>query len=191
MNKKRLLVLSSPSGGGKSTIAAKLMLEFSNLKFSVSATTRKIRPGEEDGKQYHFMSIEDFENNIEADKFVEYENLFGNYYGTLRSEVQKSFDAGNCLIFDVDVKGAMSIKKAFPDDALLIFIAPPTLKVLETRLRKRSTETEQQIQTRLSRAEMEMSFAQHFDKTIINDILDDAINETIKEVAINMEVRKS
>jgi guanylate kinase len=190
MNKKRLLVLSSPSGGGKSTIATKLMQEFINLKFSVSATTRKMRPGEVDGKQYHFLGVDDFENHIKSGNFVEYEQIFGNYYGTLRSEVNKSLEKGDCLIFDIDVKGAMSIKKSFPEESLLIFISPPNLQVLETRLRNRSTETEEQIKTRLSRAEMEISFAKDFDKIIINDILDDAINETLDEVGKNMEVKR-
>ena len=188
MNKKWLLVLSSPSGGGKSTIAVELMKVYPNLRFSVSATTRNLRPGEIDGKQYHFLSEQDFKQKISTDSFVEYEEIFGNYYGTLKSEIEKAFDSGECLIFDVDVKGAMSVKKFFPDDSLLIFIAPPDLQTLEFRLRNRSTETEEQIQTRLSRAELEMSFIDKFDCVIINDVLENAITSAIKIIGEKMEV---
>lgn len=188
MNKKRLLVLSSPSGGGKSTIAVELMKVYPNLRFSVSATTRNLRPGEIDGKQYHFLSEQDFKQKISTDSFVEYEEIFGNYYGTLKSEIEKAFDSGECLIFDVDVKGAMSVKKFFPDDSLLIFIAPPDLQTLENRLRNRSTETEEQIHTRLSRAELEMSFIDKFDCVIINDVLENAITSAIKIIGEKMEV---
>jgi guanylate kinase len=190
MNKKRLLVLSSPSGGGKSTIAAELMKVYPNLRFSVSATTRNLRPGEINGKQYHFLSEQDFKQKISDNSFVEHEEIFGNHYGTLKSEIEKAFDSGECLIFDVDVKGAMSVKNAFPDDSLLIFISPPDFQTLENRLRNRSTENEEQIQTRLSRAELEMSFVDKFDCVIINDVLENAVTEAIKIIGEKMAVEK-
>lgn len=189
MNNKRLLVLSSPSGGGKTTIASKLMKEFSNLRFSVSATTRNMRPGEVNGKQYYFLTREEFEKNINDENFIEYEEIFGNYYGTLKTEVQKAFDDSECLIFDIDVKGAMSIKKYFPEDSLLVFITPPNIKTLEDRLRRRSTETEEQIKVRLSRAELELSFSSKFDYIVINHILEDAVKDTIDLVGKLMRVR--
>jgi guanylate kinase len=185
---KRLLVLSSPSGGGKSTIAKELLQKFKNLKFSISATTRNIRQGEENGIQYFFLNKDEFQSKIESNDFVEYEQIFGNYYGTLKSEISKAMNHQTCLIFDVDVKGAVSVKNAYPDDSLLIFITPPDLQTLETRLRNRETETEEQIQIRLSRAEMELSYKDKFDFVIVNDNLSDTINNTIEIVKNNMPV---
>ncbi|MBX3042371.1 MAG: guanylate kinase [Candidatus Kapabacteria bacterium] len=189
MNKKRLLVLSSPSGGGKSTIAKELMNTYSNLRFSVSATTRKPRAGEQNGVQYYFLGKEEFETKINKNQFVEYEEIFGNYYGTLKSEIDKAFFDSECLIFDVDVKGAMSVKQNYPEDALLLFIIPPDIDTLEKRLRSRSTETEEQIRLRLSRAELELAYQDKFDHIIVNDELDKAIKETVEFIGEKMEVR--
>jgi len=186
MNNKKLLVLSSPSGGGKSTIAKELLAKFENLKFSVSATTRAKRDGEINGVQYHFLKKDEFEEKIKSGEFVEYEQIFGNYYGTLKSETDKLLSLGFFVMFDIDVKGAMSIKNHYKDDALLIFISPPDFNTLETRLRKRSTETDEQINMRLSRAELEMSFSDKFDFVVINDSLENAISETIDIVNKNM-----
>lgn len=188
MNKKHLLVLSAPSGGGKSTIAKKLLSEFSNLKLSVSATTRAMRPGEENGVQYYFMTKEEFKLGIQNHDFVEYEEIFDNFYGTPKREIEESVKTGNCILFDIDVKGAMSIKRAFPDDSLLIFITPPDLQTLESRLRNRMTESEDQIKTRLNRAAMEMSEMDKFDKIVVNDILEEAISETMEIVKTNLAV---
>jgi guanylate kinase len=187
MNNKKLLVLSSPSGGGKSTIAKELLAKFENLKFSVSATTRAKRDGEINGVQYHFLKKDEFEEKIKSGEFVEYEQIFGNYYGTLKSETDKLLSLGFFVMFDIDVKGAMSIKNHYKDDALLIFISPPDFNTLETRLRKRSTETDEQINIRLSRAELEMSFSDKFDFVVINDSLENAISETIDIVNKNMK----
>jgi guanylate kinase len=180
---KHLVVLASPSGGGKSTIAKYLLNKYENFRFSVSATTRNMRPGEVNGKQYHFMSKQEFRDRLSKDEFVEHEEIFGNFYGTLHSEIGKAIENGEFLVFDIDVKGALSLRKAYPDETLLLFIAPPSMDVLENRLRSRSTETEEQIQTRLQRAEMEMNTAPAFDYIIINDVLDDTLKKTDEIVA--------
>ena len=176
--KKQLLILASPSGGGKSTVARHLMSVHPDLKFSVSATTRSMRQGEVDGREYHFLSRVAFENAISNDEFVEYEEIFGNLYGTLKSEIQSSIRNGVKLIFDIDVKGALSLKKLYSEESLLIFISPPSLEVLEQRLRNRKSETEEQILNRLSRAAMEMSLTSKFDFVVINDNLKQALAES-------------
>lgn len=188
LNTKRLLVLSSPSGGGKSTISKRLLDKFINLKFSISATTRKIREGETNGIQYYFIEINEFLSKINNNEFVEYEKIFDNYYGTLKSEIEKQINDNFCLIFDIDVKGALNLKKIYPNDSLLIFIAPPSLEVLEQRLRNRQTESEEQLKTRLNRAEMELSYSNDFDFVVINDNLEQAINNTIEIIKNNMPV---
>ncbi len=175
--KKQLVILSSPSGGGKSTVANHLLKQFPEFRLSVSATTRKQRPGEQHGKEYYFFTREEFEKAIADDKFIEYEEIFGNYYGTLKSEVSNAVKKGEKIIFDIDVKGALSIKKLFPDESLLIFLSPPTFDILEQRLRNRKTETEEQIQTRLARARMEMGLKEYFDYVIINDRLDTTLQQ--------------
>lgn len=169
---KSLIVLSSPSGGGKTTIARHLMKIYPHIKFSVSATTRALRPGEKHGTDYFFLTKEEFQNKINQNELVEYEEIFGNYYGTLKSEIIKSIENNELVIFDIDVLGALSIRNAFPKESLLIFIAPPSLQVLESRLRNRKTESEEQIQTRLNRAEMELSKKDLFDEIIINENLE-------------------
>jgi guanylate kinase len=165
---KHLIVLSAPSGAGKTTVAAHLLNTFSQLSFSVSATTRQKRPNEVHGKDYFFLSRQEFKNRIETGDLIEYEEIFGNYYGTLKSVVQNALERGEFLIFDVDVKGALSLQKYFPDETLLLFVAPPDMKTLEERLRSRRTETDEQIQQRLDRAEMEMGHKESFDKVLIN-----------------------
>ena len=175
--KKQLVILASPSGGGKSTVARHLMRTFPQLKFSVSATTRNMRQGEVDGREYHFLTREAFENAIRNDEFVEYEEIFGNLYGTLKSEINSAIRNGEKLIFDIDVKGAISLKKLYPEESLLIFISPPSQKVLEERLRKRKSESEEQILNRLSRSQLEMSLIDKFDFVVINDNLKQALDE--------------
>lgn len=175
--RKRLLVLASPSGGGKSTVAKYMMKKLENLEFSISATTRDKRPGEEHAKDYFFISKDEFKNRIDSGDLIEYEEIFTNYYGTLKSEVDKAINSGKDLLFDIDVKGAYSVRKFYPELSLLVFIAPPSLEVLEERLRARSTETEEQIQTRLSRAEMEMAESKNFDYLVINDKLEDTYKQ--------------
>lgn len=182
--RKQLIVLSAPSGGGKTTVARRLLEAYPQLRFSVSATTRQMRPGEIHGKDYFFLSREEFLRRIEEGDLLEFEEIFGNLYGTLRSEVERSLHDGVPLIFDVDVKGALSVRKAFPDDTLLMFISPPDMSVLEQRLRARSTESDEQIRLRLARAAMEMQYAGQFDIVIINDNLQQTLQTAEQEVRL-------
>ena len=178
MHPRRLIVLSAPSGAGKTTVARYLLETIPGAVFSVSATTRPRRNGEIDGRDYHFLSREEFERKIAQGELVEYEEIFGNYYGTLRSATEDALRRGSVMIFDVDVKGALSLKRAYPDDTFLLFIAPPSLEELERRLRHRGTETEEQIRRRLERAAMEMSYRDQFDATIVNDDLARTLEQT-------------
>lgn len=183
--KKHLIVLSAPSGAGKTTVARHLLSTFPFLGFSVSATTRNKRPAEVHGRDYFFLSREEFKNRIAADDLIEYEEIFGNYYGTLKSVVQEALNRGEFLIFDVDVKGALSLRKAFPDDTLLLFVSPPDLETLAVRLRNRHTETEEQISLRLSRAEMEMGHRDQFDHVLVNDDLHKTLEKAVEIVSAN------
>jgi guanylate kinase len=181
---KSLIVISSPSGGGKSTIAKHLMSKFPKIEFSVSATTRRKREGEVDKRDYFFLTKEEFQSKIEGNELVEFEEIFGNYYGTLKSEVAKSIDNNKTLLFDVDVKGALSLRKNFPENTLLIFISPPNFEILENRLRNRRTESEEEIKRRLNRAEEENQYRDKFDYIIINDTLENAFSK-IEMIAEN------
>jgi guanylate kinase len=179
---KNLIVLSAPSGAGKTTVARHLLKQFSQCAFSVSATTRPMRAGEEHGKDYFFLSREEFLTNIDNGNLVEYEEIFGNYYGTLRSQTDKRIQEQGLILFDVDVKGAVSLRNAYPEESLLIYIAPPDLSILADRLRSRMTESEEQIAQRLSRAAMEMEYMRYFDHIIINDKLDVTLEKAISIV---------
>ena len=149
--------------------------------FSVSATTRAQRAGERDGVDYYFVSSEKFEELIESGALIEHEEIFGNYYGTPKSEVERARQMGKRLLFDIDVKGGISIRKQFPSESLLIFIAPPNFIVLEARLRARRTESAETIERRLERASMEMGMAPEYDCVVVNDDLERAVNE-IEEI---------
>jgi guanylate kinase len=175
MPQKRLFIFSAPSGAGKTTIAKHLLAQYSHLTFSVSATTRPPRlPQEVHAKDYYFFTKEEFAQAIEKKELAEYEQIFGNYYGTMKSEINAALEAGKALVFDIDVKGALSLQHAYPDDALLIFVAPPSMEILKQRLRERNTESEEQLQLRLARAEMELQQQEKFDEIIVNDNLEQA-----------------
>ncbi|HRP02243.1 MAG TPA: guanylate kinase [Candidatus Kapabacteria bacterium] len=184
MKNKKFLVLSSPSGGGKTTVAKYLMDLFPSISFSISATTRNKRPNEIDGKDYYFLSKAEFQSKIDKNELIEYEEIFSNYYGTLVSELVRAKDNGQILLFDIDVKGAFSIKKYFPEEALLIFLAPPDYKILEQRLRDRNTESEEQLQKRMERVKSEMEQADMFDYVIVNDVLDNTL-QSVKKIMEN------
>ena len=184
-NKKgKIIVLSAPSGSGKSTIIGKLMdCPELKLDFSISATSRKPRGEEKHGREYFFMTEEEFKSNVEKGNFVEWEEVYsGVCYGTLASEVERITYKGNNLIMDVDVKGALSIKKRFGEEALLIFIMPPDVATLEKRLRNRATDSEETIIKRLEKAEYEMGFSPQFDCVVVNDRLEEAVDQVEKQI---------
>ncbi len=171
-----LIVLSAPSGAGKTTITRRILDQHpAEVMFSISATTRAQRPGERDGVDYYFVSREKFEELISVGSLIEYEEIFGNYYGTPSSEIERAKQMDKRLLFDIDVKGGLSIRRKYPEESLLIFIAPPDLLTLERRLRDRKTEPEETIRRRLERAEMEMAMADQYDHLVVNDDLDEAV----------------
>ena len=179
MKKGKVIVLSAPSGTGKSSIIKKL-LEYPelNLGFSVSATSRAPRGAEQHGVEYYFISHEEFKRRAEAGDFVEWEEVYpGTCYGTLKSEVTRVTEAGRNLIMDIDVKGGLNVKKCFGDQALTIFILPPSKEELERRLRGRGTDAEEVIRKRLDKADFELSFAPQFDVRVVNDDLERAVEE--------------
>ncbi len=169
-----LLVLSSPSGGGKTTIARALVSSRADVGYSVSATTRAIRPGETDGQDYHFLSREDFQSRIEGGAFVEWAEYGDHLYGTLWSEIEGVFDAGRIAVLDIDVQGAQQIRAAMPD-AVLVFVLPPSAAVLAQRLLGRNTEPEHRIRQRLDAAAVEVIAAPGYDYVVENDELPDAV----------------
>ena len=180
---KRIIVISAPSGGGKSVVANYILQNFRNVCFSISSTTRKMREGEVDGVHYYFLDRAEFEKKISNDEFVEYEEIFGNYYGTLRTEVEKAFAANQVLLFDIDVKGAYSIKEHYNEESLLIFLKPPSIEILTERLQNRKTETAEQIKNRIARAELEIAMSNDFDFIITNSILEDTLSEINKAIS--------
>ncbi len=174
MNKGKLLVFSAPSGSGKTTIVRHLLTkEDLNLEFSISAATREPRGQEVDGKDYYFMSIEDFKKHIKADDFIEWEEVYrDNFYGTLKSEVERIWAKGKNVIFDIDVAGGLRIKSKFPEETLAVFVKPPSVDELKRRLKERSTETDDKINMRIAKAHVELATAPQFDKIIKNYDLD-------------------
>jgi guanylate kinase len=176
MNK--LLLFAAPSGAGKTTIVHHLLDTFDTLAFSVSATTRPRRAHEVHGKDYYFISPEEFREKIRQDAFVEWEEVYEDlYYGTLKSEIERLWKANKSIVFDIDVEGAMNLKKQYPDESLAIFIKPPSLAILTERLRQRKTESEESLQKRLDKAVKELSYENKFDLILVNDVLIDALKQ--------------
>lgn len=174
-DKGKLIIVSAPSGAGKTTLVKHLLASDLNLGFSVSATSRPMRNGETHGKDYYFVSREEFLKFIEHGELLEWQEVYsGSYYGTLKSEVDHLLHAGKHVIFDVDVVGGLNIKKVFGDAALAIFISPPSLEILEKRLKNRRTDSPETIARRMEKALTEMAFAPRFDEIVINDNLEEA-----------------
>ncbi len=179
--KGKLIIFSAPSGAGKTTIVKHLLQQNFNLEFSISATSRKARHNESHAKDYHFLSEKEFHTKVKSDDFLEWEEVYkGTCYGTLKSEVERIRDLGTNVIFDVDVVGGLNIKKYYGDEALAIFVQPPSVEELRNRLQVRSTETEEIIQMRIAKAEHELSFANKFDVVITNDNLHKAFLQAEK-----------
>lgn len=177
----KCIIVSAPSGAGKTTIVHYLLRELDQLAFSISACSREPRGRELPGVDYHYFSVEEFKQKIKNNDFVEWQEVYpNNFYGTLKSEIQKSWDAGKIVVFDVDAEGGINLKKIFGTNSLSIFIKPPSLFVLEQRLRNRRTETDESIKMRIEKANREMQRAEHFDLILLNDNLEKACLE-IKE----------
>ncbi len=174
----KLVIVSAPSGAGKTTIVRHLLSLPLGLEFSISATSRAPRSGEVDGRDYFFLDETEFRRKIEEKAFVEWEEVYpGIFYGTLHSEVERIWKAGHAVIFDVDVIGGLNLKKIFGEKALAIFVQPPSVEALHQRLRARSTEPEEKIAMRIAKADFELSFAPHFDAILVNDNLTTAFEE--------------
>lgn len=180
----KLIIFSAPSGSGKSTIINKLMSEYGlRGRFSISATSRKPRGSEQDGVEYYFLSEEDFRKRIGEGDFLEYEEVYpGCFYGTLRSEVDRTLDRGENVILDIDVQGGLNVKKIYGDRALTLFIQPPSIERLRERLKRRGTDAPEVIERRLAKAETELSFAPKYDAIVVNDDLEEACQTAARVV---------
>ena len=179
----KVIIVSAPSGAGKTSIVRHLLQAVPKLQFSISATTRAKRDYETDGKDYYFITSDEFKKRPDNDEFLEWQEVYENqYYGSLKSEVERIWQNGQTVIFDVDVLGGLNIKKFFGGQALAIFIEPPSIEELANRLRNRGTESPESFQKRLDKAEYELSFSPQFDKIILNDVLEQAQQETIQLV---------
>jgi len=184
MKKGKLIIFSAPSGSGKTTLVHYLLKQNElNLAFSVSATSREKRCGEVDAKDYYFLSPKSFKQKIKENAFVEWEEVYANnYYGTLKSDVERLLNEGKNVIFDVDVKGGINIKKQYPNNSLAVFVQPPSIEELRKRLQGRKTETADKIAMRIAKAEEELTYAKDFDVVLLNDILDKSKKEVLNIV---------
>ena len=181
----KVMVFSAPSGAGKTTIVTHLLETFNKLEFSVSATSRAPRGKEVDGKDYYFLSTKEFKKRVKNNEFVEYEEVYpGSFYGTLKSEVERIWAKGNVIMFDVDVKGGVNIKKIFGEKAFTVFIMPPSLEVMEQRLRARGTDSDEAIKTRIAKAAEEMTYAAKFDTVLVNDVLEESFAKAERLVTL-------
>ena len=182
----KIIAVSSPSGGGKTSIVKRILKDFPEIVFSVSATTRPKRPGEVNGVEYYFISEKEFEKKIADGEFIEWERFYDYYYGTLKSMVIDNISEGRSVLFEIDVKGALSLKKIYPD-SILIFIDPPSFDELVHRLKRRKTETEADLQKRIDRAKMELSFKSSFDYIFTNDELEKVYTKVKSLIKEKME----
>jgi guanylate kinase len=183
MNNK-LIIFAGPSGSGKTTLVHHLLTKMPELSFSVSATTREQRANEEHGRDYYFISEEQFKEKIDRNEFVEWEQVYvGGYYGTLKSEIERVWKLKKVVIFDVDVEGALGIKKIYGADALCVMVMPPSLEKLKERLHARATESPESLQKRIGKAEHELSYAYLFDKVIVNDKMEEAFIQALSITA--------
>ncbi|MCK9219220.1 MAG: guanylate kinase [Bacteroidales bacterium] len=181
----KAVIVSAPSGAGKTTIVKHLLASLPQLEFSVSACSRLKRQGETDGKDYFFITADSFREKIARDEFVEWQEVYpGSYYGTLKPELERIWKSGKTPIFDVDVQGGLNLKKYFGKEALCVFIRPPSLEILIQRLRSRGTESEESLFKRIGKAESELAFSKQFDLVIINDELDIACCNLIEQVRL-------
>lgn len=186
----KLVLFAAPSGSGKTTIVRHLLRRFPQLAFSVSATTRSCRADEQDGRDYYFLTREDFLGKVAAGAFVEWEEVYGGqYYGTLRAEIERIWQKGLHVIFDVDVKGALKLKEAYPDCSLSVFVKPPSMEAVRERLMSRGSETPETLAIRMSRVAEELAYEPLFDKVLLNEVLETALSaaeilvETFLEVS--------
>lgn len=186
------IILSAPSGSGKTTVVRHLLEAGLNLSFSVSVCSRPPRPGEVDGKDYFFIGVDEFRNRISNNEFVEWEEVYPDqYYGTLKSELERIWNQHRHVIFDVDVVGGMNLKQTFGTNALAVFVQSPSPDILEKRLRERSSDPEEKIQTRIAKAESEMQYADRFDVILINDRLEDTLRKAEKMVRAFLSAKKN
>ncbi|MBI5916653.1 MAG: guanylate kinase [Bacteroidetes bacterium] len=174
----KLIVVTAPSGAGKTTIVRHLLATFGNLAFSVSATTRSRRENEREGVDYYYINVQKFRELVAQNAFLEWEEVYENqFYGTLKSEAERLWAEGKCVVFDIDVRGALNVKKAFPDQTLTIFVKPPSPEILFERLKKRKSETQESLQKRIAKAAFELTFEKHFDIALVNDDLEVALRQ--------------
>lgn len=183
MNSGKLIIVSAPSGAGKTTLVKHLLENLDSIEFSVSCATRSPRPNEIDGKDYYFISENEFRKRIDNQEFAEFEEVYaGSFYGTLKSEIQRIWDKGKSVIFDIDVIGGINLKKIYPENSLSIFIMPPSVQELENRLRNRNTESEEKLQMRIDKAEKELALAPEFDAILVNNNLEISQKEILELV---------
>lgn len=183
MKQGKIIIITAPSGSGKTTLVKRLLAAIPELSFSISACTRPPRAGEVDGKDYYFFTVDKFQQLIDEEAFIEYEMVYeGKYYGTLKSEISRMWDADHVPLIDIDVQGAMNVQQQYPNTALSIFIKAPSIEELRKRLETRGTETPETLEERVNKAEEELQYAPQFDHVVVNDDLETAYNELLNIV---------